>query len=682
MDYLLNVKNRFFTRYSRSNGNGITPDQSVTARNVSAATRPDQFVLGWSSELSASLINQMTAGLNRAPSSVGVDGGSALLSASRLLIVGSADNSAVSPGGLVSLIGGVYGRAADYKGRSWNLVDNLDWLRGNHSIKTGIDYRAIVMPFQTMGGTTYQYSTLDNLPVNNDADVAYTPDLPFRTAQGKQFGAYVEDEWRLRSNLTLSFGLRYEYFSPTSEQQNRGSIFDLSTFTFQPVNGGFFNASKLGFVPRAALAWSPDRLRGDTVFRVGAGIYQGPTAILDTVQPIQNGAVPVFLGGASFPQTPQSLFNNPDATKTPFALDTSSFVHPQRNMVFSGSVQQALPGQMVAQIGYLGILSRHLTQQGTTNLATGVDPVTGDRIRTSDQFSAIQYLTNGGNSSYNALQLGLSRRLVNGPTLSASYNWAHSIGDSFGTGETQAAQNPTCLACERASNNFDVRNTFSLNSVYELPFGKNRKYLNSGLIASLAAGWSLAGVWNLRSGLPVNVLIQRSDEIYRLDGVYYSPYGDIPDGAVAVTNVPYGGEDRGVERPNLVAGVNPYVNKSGTWFLNPAAFSIPLPGTIGNLGRNALRGPGFSQIDLQISRTFRVGEKHRIDLRAEAFNLANHVNFANPTSILPDSLVDVKPGSALNPDLASSFGQLNSTVGRTVGLGTSRQLQLSLRYQF
>jgi hypothetical protein len=156
----------------------------------------------------------------------------------------------------------------------------------------------------------------------------------------------------------------------------------------------------------------------------------------------------------------------------------------------------------------------------------------------------------------------------------------------------------------------------------------------------------------------------------------------VPATAVLEENTLGGGESRPTLRPNLVPGVDPYIRNAGGLWLNPAAFSIPLPGTYGDLGRNSLRGPGFSQLDVQVSRRLRVRENHSFVLRVEAFNLFNHANFANPQANLADALIDVQPGSAYSTSTSAGFGQLVSTVGKTVGLGTSRQIQLGLRYEF
>ncbi|MGB8509584.1 MAG: hypothetical protein WCD76_14450, partial [Pyrinomonadaceae bacterium] len=139
-------------------------------------------------------------------------------------------------------------------------------------------------------------------------------------------------------------------------------------------------------------------------------------------------------------------------------------------------------------------------------------------------------------------------------------------------------------------------------------------------------------------------------------------------------------------RPDLIPGVNPYLN-SDRQLLNPAAFATPAPGTFGNLPRNALRGPGFTQFDFVMNRRFPVTERMNVELRTEVFNIFNHTNFANPSATLNNSLGtatnQIQPGQPFTQAAAgSTFGLLRSTVERTVGLGTNRQIQFALRLNF
>jgi hypothetical protein len=161
----------------------------------------------------------------------------------------------------------------------------------------------------------------------------------------------------------------------------------------------------------------------------------------------------------------------------------------------------------------------------------------------------------------------------------------------------------------------------------------------------------------------------------------------LPAGFRAVVNTPGGGASRNVRRPNLIPGANPYLNNDRN-LLNPAAFTIPEPGTFGNLPRNALRGPNFRQVDFILNKRFPITETVRLEFRTELFNVFNRTNFALPSSALNVGLPTlggsgVQPGQAYTQSSAgSTFGLLRQTVERTVGLGTNRQIQFALRLNF
>jgi hypothetical protein len=232
--------------------------------------------------------------------------------------------------------------------------------------------------------------------------------------------------------------------------------------------------------------------------------------------------------------------------------------------------------------------------------------------------------------------------------------------------------------------------------LWELPVGHSHRlnFDSHRLLDRLLGDWQLGGNLNVRTGLPIDVLITRPDILYRDNptGLYYESPVTGPSGQVestAVINVPGGGSSQQVRRPDLVPGVNPYVATSTGYFLNPAAFAIPQPGTYGDLGRDALRGPGFAQFDATVSKRFRITEKVRLELRGDIYNLFNHPNFANPPSQLGDAVPSspgspgLQPGSALTSSAAGTgYGLLSSTVSQFIGLGTARQIQLALRLAF
>jgi hypothetical protein len=266
-----------------------------------------------------------------------------------------------------------------------------------------------------------------------------------------------------------------------------------------------------------------------------------------------------------------------------------------------------------------------------------------------------------------------------------------------------------------------VRHTFNLSAVYDLPFGKGKKYELGGVGNAILGNWELGTILNARSGLPIEVGITRPDVAaqcvaaagciintsatattivpngFTVQLPVISGTQPLPAGFVAVVNVPGGGASRNVRRPDLIPGVNPYLNNDRN-ILNPAAFAIPLAGAFGNLERNALHGPGFWQADLILNKRIPITETVRLEFRTEVFNIFNKTNFALPSSTLNVGLPTLAFNTAVNAFVlgsglqpgqeytqsaaGSTFGLLRQTIERTVGLGTNRQIQFALRLSF
>jgi hypothetical protein len=273
-----------------------------------------------------------------------------------------------------------------------------------------------------------------------------------------------------------------------------------------------------------------------------------------------------------------------------------------------------------------------------------------------------------------------------------------SKGTSGGSNEAQTAGNN---ARELADweydfgyNLFDVRHNFNASLLYSLPFGQGRRFMRdaSGVQQVLLGGWDVGGIVNARSGLPITVLITRPDILYRDAAGNYFNVADSNIPRTAIINTPGGGNSRSTRRPDLVPGVDPYSTSGGILFLNPAAFSTPLPGTNGNLERNSIHGPNVWQADLLVSKRFGLGKGRAVEFRWETFNLFNTVNFGTIVGTVPNSLPGtgqtvntpntIQPGQPFYSGAAGTFGRATSTVGTTVGLGTPRQMQFALRVLF
>src|SRR4030095_9785124 len=342
-------------------------------------------------------------------------------------------------------------------------------------------------------------------------------------------------------------------------------------------------------------------------------------------------------------------------------------------------------------------------------------------------FAEVDFKTSGGEDSYRALQLSLSRRLQTGLTLNAQYTLARSFGNTAGSNEARTAANNARALSEYdyddSYNNFDVRQSFNLSALYELPFGSGKSHDLGGVGNAILGNWEIGTIFNARSGLPLEIGIVRPDVVIQCataggcvvptgaggatttfaNGFVAQLPGTInaanppPPGFIAVVNTPGGGASRNVRRPNFVAGVDPYLNNDRN-VLNPAAFTTPLPGTFGDVPRNALRGPNFRQFDLILNKRFRFGESRSLEFRTEIFNLFNRTNFDFPGSRLNLALPSVtftpatgifafgsgsQPGQPYTQSQAGqTFGLLRQTVVRDVGLGTSRQIQFALRLNF
>ena len=769
-DYKFNVRHSMYLRYFRDQGSNDQPE-GVTGRRVLIEANPQNGVIALQSILKPTLLNEFKFGFNGAYTRIngfapvvnGID-----LSSIAINISGNTANFGIAgqgssagtavPGGLVRANSATNGRGQPYTPYSLSFVDNLNWTRGSHNYKFGAEVRAIRLYTDRLGGTTYTYSNIAGFLANTPQSVQFLGDVsapsPFNNgATGQRFAkqeyyiAYAQDEWKIRPNLTLNYGLRYEYYTPLREDRNLQVLFDIETGQLRSPSEAAFKASKTNFGPRVALTWSPNPNSngffggGHTVLRTGFGIYYGPGQTEDQIQPIESDRISsTFTSGAlnAFPLDTAAaiaFFNaNPNTRSYQPRAYSSDYEIPEKVYQYSVSLQQELPYNTVGTIAYVGSQGRNLFLRsiankilpGQTSIVNGAnvpagvgvvnrtDPVTGRVVGVTtvrefsilsganvlNPFAEVDYKTSGGSDSYNALQATLSRRFNTGMTLNAQYTFSRSFGNTAGSNEARTLATNFNFEDDRGYNNFDVRHTFNLSAIYNLPFGKGKRYSLGAVGNALFGDLEIGGIVNARSGLPIEVLVTRPDvviqctnaaagcnagEVRALPGTINAA-SPLPAGFTAVVNTPGGGASRNVRRPDLIPGVNPYLDDDRN-LLNPAAFATPQPGTFGNLPRNALRGPNFRQIDLILNKRIRLTESTNIEFRTEVFNIFNFTNFAAPSSTLNNALGVgtnlLQPGQPFTQAAAgSTFGLLRQTIERTVGLGTNRQIQFALRLNF
>src|SRR5215469_16368151 len=242
------------------------------------------------------------------------------------------------------------------------------------------------------------------------------------------------------------------------------------------------------------------------------------------------------------------------------------------------SVQRSLPLKFIGTLTYLGNKGTHVLTTTYTNLA-----MPPSNVVPYPAFGAVSWRGDVGNSTFEALQFNVRRTFQNGFQLSGNYMWSHSINDgSIGGGDSDTPQNSFCRSCDKASSDFDVRQLFNLSAVYSLPFGGGKRYANSpGILRTLLGNWEMSAIGTPQTGLPVNITIDRTNA--SVPGLYAVSGSERPDYVFSQSLTPAGGST-----PNH--------------WINPAAFAVPANSTFGNLGRNAFRAPGITQLDLAVSK--------------------------------------------------------------------------------
>lgn len=406
VDYKFNDRFSIYGRYQRNRGDLLSPD-GASGRFVSAEQRPDNFVLALQQVYGTSVINETKFGFNRAPTDLttvvpqisGLTGFDLSLSSLRLTgnivspgVNGGASTGFTEPGGLTRQSSAANGRAQPIRPRSLSFIDNLSVTRGNHNMKFGGEVRLLNVRFDQLGGITYSYGNITDFLLNRNLTAAFVGDLsqpgnfnvatdPITTierpigglSEGQQYYiiGYGQDEWRIKPELVLSYGLRYEYYSVNKEKDNRAVVLDAKTGKILSNDSPFYKSSTKNFGPRLGLTWSPKFLKGKTVFRGGGGLYYGPGQYEDLIQPIESNVYrsSTTLANGLTTGTSQAIatIGGTQLRFTPRAYDTDGYEVPERVLQYGASVQQELPGNTVLTVGYVGSQGRNLFLRSITN---------------------------------------------------------------------------------------------------------------------------------------------------------------------------------------------------------------------------------------------------------------------------------------------------------------------------
>jgi len=530
-------------------------------------------------------------------------------------------------------------RAEVEVGTTYSLVQSLAWTRGRHAFKFGGEIRKVDLVFADSGTVQTAFASRDDFVLNRANSISIAGPNPSSRVLRPYYFWFAQDEFKASSTLTVSLGVRYEYYSVSRTTNRGGRVLDLLRCNgFCPPGTPWYFPDKNNYAPRAGLAWAPERFGGKTVFRAGYGIFFGPGQLDDV-----NAALDSIPESFSLSQRDQPALSFPAIG---FASQARSSGAAPRSLQrdrrdgysqqWTFSIQQQLPRQLVAQAAYVGNNAHH--QFGRSFINT-IDPATGRRPYPG--FSNIGEKNNFGNSSFNGFQMSINRAARSGLSWQTQYLWGHAINDNSGAGEGAQNMIAECRACDRGDADFDTRHSFTAAAGYLLPFGAGRRW----------GGWELSGIGTARTGRPLNISVNRGA-------------ADLPNGAASTP-----GDSAPPQRPDFVPG-QPFYAATRTpdqWF-NPAAFRVPARGVWGNFPRNLLRGPGLWQMDVGVAKRTRLTERVALQFRGELFNLFNRAQYGQPNA---------------NISQPAQFGRITSVVNSTpTGSGGPRQVQLMLRLDF
>ena len=604
--------------------------------------------LGYTRVISPSITNELRAGLNRVlisfnpaykatPDSAGITSPSAVFP------------DFVVSGGMA--FGGITGFPQGRGDTTFEYADTVSWTRGKHSVKFGAEFRRFRNNNNNGGtGGTVNFPNLAAFLAGAPTSATETS-LPATPAlRVSALGTFIQDDIKLTSRLTINAGMRWEYNGVPSEIHNRLGIYEFGANRLSRVgtNGVErpYKKQFTNFGPRLGFAYDPFG-DGKTVIRTGVGLYYD--------QPVTN----IVTGLGSNPPFSQSVNNTSNVSiSNPFAAPPGTgsalaSVDPNfksgRVLSYNFNIQREL-FKTVIQLAYVGSQGRHLRLLGDYNQGiNAVRPIAtflNGNVVTAASSIAVQESVS--NSNYNGMWLSAEKRFAKGLSFNASYTFSKSIDNNSVGSSNPQIQNFYNIAAEHALSDFNARHRFVLSGIYMFPFKAQQ-----GLVNRLVEGWSISPIVNLQSGNPFSPIVALTRSI-------------TPGQPPVAGTIYNSGSLLGFDRPDMVPGQALYVtNPSPAQWINPLAFVRHNLG-FGNAGRNILTAPGLQDIDVALSKATTIKEGILVQFRAEAFNLFNHPNFAQPQ----------------NAFTATTFGQITATRTTRGDLGSSRQLQLGIKLIF
>lgn len=581
--------------------------------------------------------------------------------------------------------------------QTYTFSDNVIWNHGKHTWRWGGDFRRVQVNTDTDSNPrgSFVFTGLNTSEISGGQPVADTGydfadfllGLPQQTSEqfgesnhfhGNYWDLYAQDEWKMRANLTLNLGVRYEYVSPLAEENNRLVNLDLSPGVlvenpalatqvtpiepgqagpyYGPLPASLVRPDRNNFAPRVGFAWKPF---SETVVRGGYGINYNTGAYQGIAQ--QLALQPPFASTATNIQTVPGELTLQSGFPAASGITNSYAVNPNYRLGYvqirNLDIQQQIRPTLLLNVDYTGTKGTDLDiLEAPNRTATGI------RISDVDAFT---YENSVADSEANAGSVRLRKRLAGGFAIGGTYTFSKALDDasSIGAGATSGAntpglgaggtgaaggggssgggagsvaQNPFNLSAERGLSSFNQTHKFTADYLWELPFGNDKRWLTGNTPwRAIFGDWQWSGDWTIASGLPFTPRL----------------LGDIDD-VNAGTN--------GTLRPDLVPGQSvSLAHRSVTEWFNTAAFVTPPAGQYGNARRNSIIGPGSKVFDMAFTKVIPMKEARMLELRAQATNIFNIPNYSS---------IDTTVNSP--------------TFGRVTAAGVMRQFTITARFRF
>lgn len=645
----------FFEPFSTAGGSSLIPGYG----NI-VTPRSQNLMVSETHTFSPSLVNEFRFGFNRVAAAVTQENPGTSVNAA----VGLPDPSDPRDFGLsqVNLTGfATLGHEVNSpnaaQNNTWQFLDHATWIRGRHTVKFGGDFRKIshnafrdvqargflnFTGFLTSSPTTFGNALAElllGLPTVTGRAIIDNP----QHLRAESYSWFLSDSWRVRPDLTITAGLRYEFLSPPVDPNDRAQVYDPATGSLVQVGTGNipragYLSDKNNFGPRLGLAWTLPHTKGNTVLRAGYGFYfdQSPLAPGEGLY----FSPPFFTFNLAFqfPGLPPLTLSNPFPGATfpiPTPPSALSYQHDLRTPYvqhWSLGVQQRFGNSRVFEAVYAGSKGTKLVSARDINqpAASTVFP----NLRPNPQFDDITAVESRSSSSYNSLQLRFQQNLSGGLTLLGAYTLAKSMDDASSffasTGDPNFPQDSNNVSAERALSNFDVRHRFSLSYSYDIPGPKENDWARR-----IFGGWQTLGIVQVQNGRPFTVALLSTTD----------------NSNTGRSVLGFGANDR----PDIVGSPAIAQQTEAAWF-NTAAFVTPPFGSFGNAGRNILEGPGFATFNTSLVKNISATERLNVQFRTEFFNLFNRTNYN-----LPDNFVG------------------SPTFGRITSSGAPRHIQFVLK---